>query len=156
MLLVALLLVVVGIIGVIVPGVPGAILIFVGLLVAAWADGFVRVGVGTIVLLGVLTAATYIVDVATVALGMKRLGTSKRAMAGAAVGTIAGLFFGIPGLIIGPFAGAALGELTAYRDVRRAGRAGIVAWVSFVIGTAIKFGLAFAMLGIFLMAWVVT
>jgi uncharacterized protein YqgC (DUF456 family) len=87
---------------------------------------------------------------------MKRLGTSKRAMAGAAVGTIVGVFFGFPGLIIGPFAGAALGELTAYRDVRRAGRAGIVAWVSFLIGTVIKFGLAFAMLGIFLMAWVVS
>jgi uncharacterized protein len=124
-------------------------------LLAAWTDGFVRVGVGTIVILGVLTVATYIVDVATVAFGMKRLGTSKRAMAGAAVGTIAGLFFGIPGLIIGPFAGAALGELTAYRDVRRAGRAGVIAWVSFLIGTTIKFGLAFAMLGIFLMAWVV-
>ncbi len=77
-------------------------------------------------------------------------------MAGAALGTIAGLFFGFPGLMIGPFVGAALGELTAYRDVRRAGRAGVVAWVSFVIGTAIKVGLAFAMLGIFLMAWVVT
>lgn len=135
---------------------PGAILIFVGLLLAAWSDGFVRVGVGTIVILGVLTVATYIVDVATVAFGMKRLGTSKRAMAGAAVGTIAGLFFGFPGLMIGPFVGAALGELTAYRDVRRAGRAGVVAWVSFLIGTAIKVGLAFAMLGIFLMAWVVT
>jgi uncharacterized protein len=123
-------------------------------LLAAWADGFVRVGVGTIVILGVLTVATYIVDVATVAFGMKRFGTSKRAMAGAAVGTIVGVFFGLLGLMIGPFLGAGLGELTAYRDVRRAGRAGVVAWVSFLIGTVIKFGLAFAMLGIFLMAWV--
>jgi uncharacterized protein YqgC (DUF456 family) len=151
--LLAVLLVVVGLVGMVVPAVPGAILIFAGFLLAAWADGFVRVGVGTIVVLGILTAATYVVDVATLALGMKRLGTTRRAMAGAAVGTVAGLIFGLPGLIIGPFAGAALGELTAHRDIRRAGRAGIAAWVGFLIGTVIKVGLAFAMVGIFLLAW---
>ena len=149
----AVLLVVVGLIGIVVPGVPGAVLIFAGLLLAAWADGFARVGVGTIVVLAILTVATYVVDVATMALGMKRLGTSRRAMAGAAVGTIAGLLFGLPGLIFGPFVGAALGELTAHRDLRRASRAGVVAWVGFLIGTVLKVGLAFAMVGIFLMAW---
>jgi len=151
--LLAVLLVVVGLVGIVVPAVPGAVLIFAGFLLAAWADGFVRVGVGTIVVLGILTAATYVVDVATMALGMKRFGTTRRAMAGAAVGTVAGLIFGLPGLIIGPFAGAALGELTAHRDIRRAGRAGIAAWVGFLIGTVIKVGLAFAMVGIFLLAW---
>ena len=149
----AVLLVGVGLIGVVVPAVPGAILIFAGLLLAAWADGFVRVGVGTIVVLGILTVASYVVDVATMALGMKRLGTTRRAMAGAALGTLAGLFFGVPGLIIGPFAGATLGELTAHHDIRRAGRAGIAAWVGFLIGTVIRVGLAFAMVGIFLLAW---
>jgi uncharacterized protein YqgC (DUF456 family) len=151
--LIAVLLVVVGLIGVVVPVIPGAILIFAGLSLAAWADGFVRVGFVTIFVLGLLTVATYVVDVATMALGMKRLGTSKRAMAGAAMGTIAGVFFGLPGLIIGPFAGAALGELTAHNDVRRAGRAGIVAWVGFLVGTILKVALAFAMVAIFLMAW---
>jgi len=149
----AVLLVAVGLIGVVVPVVPGAILIFAGLLLAAWEDGFVRVSVGTIIALGILTMATYVVDVATMALGMKRLGTTKRAMAGGAVGTIAGVFFGLPGLIIGPFAGAALGELTAHGDARRAGRAGITAWIGFLIGTVIKVGLTLAMVGIFLMAW---
>jgi uncharacterized protein YqgC (DUF456 family) len=151
--LLAVLLVVVGLIGVVVPVIPGAVLIFAGLLLAAWADGFARVGVGTIVILGILTAATYVVDVATMALGMKRLGTTKRAMAGGAAGTLAGVFFGLPGLIIGPFVGASLGELTAHRDVRRAGRAGFAAWAGFVVGTIIKVGLAFAMVAIFLMAW---
>jgi uncharacterized protein len=66
-----------------------------------------------------------------------------------------GLFFGLPGLIIGPFAGAVLGELTAHQDLRRAGRAGLAAWIGFVIGTAVKVGLAFAMVGIFLTAWFV-
>ena len=152
-LVLAVVLVVIGLIGVVVPGLPGAILIFAGLLLAAWADGFVRVSAFTIVALGILTAATYGVDVATMAVGMKRFGTTRRAAAGAALGAMAGFFLGLPGLIIGPFAGAVIGELTAHSDVRRAGRAGIVAWVGFLIGTAIKVGLAFAMVGIFLMAW---
>jgi len=152
---VAVVLVLAGLAGVLLPALPGTVLIFAGLLLAAWADGFVRVGVGTIVGLGVLTVASYFVDVATMALGMQRLGTTKRAMAGAAIGTIAGLFFGLPGLIIGPFVGAVIGELTVRRDLGRAGRAGVAAWLGFLIGTAVKVGLAFAMVGIFLTAWFV-
>jgi uncharacterized protein YqgC (DUF456 family) len=152
----AVVLVVVGLAGVVLPGLPGTVLIFSGLLLAAWADGFVRVGIPTLVVLGVLTVASYFVDVVAMALGMKRLGTTKRAMVGAALGTIAGLFFGLPGLIIGPFAGAVLGELTANTDLRGAGRAGVAAWIGFLVGTVVKVGLAFAMVGIFLTAWFVT
>jgi uncharacterized protein YqgC (DUF456 family) len=152
----AVLLVVSGMAGIVLPALPGTVLIFAGLWLAAWTDGFMRVGSGTIVLLGILTVVSYFVDVATMALGMKRLGASKRAMAGAAIGTVAGLFFGLPGLIIGPFAGAVIGELTAHRDVGRAGRAGIAAWLGFLIGTVVKMGLAFAMVGIFLTAWFVS
>ena len=73
----AVVLVVAGFAGIVIPALPGHILIFAGLLLAAWADGFVRVGVFTIILLGILTLVTFFVDVATMALGMKRLGTSK-------------------------------------------------------------------------------
>jgi uncharacterized protein YqgC (DUF456 family) len=152
-LVLAVLLVVVGLVGVVIPALPGTVLIFAGLLLAAWSDGFSRVGVFTIVVLGFVTVATYFVDVAMMALGMQRLGATRRAAAGAAIGTLAGLFFGLPGLIVGPFAGAVLGELTNQRDWRRAGRAGVAAWIGFVIGTVVKIGLAFAMVGIFLTAW---
>jgi len=151
----AVLLVGIGLVGVVLPALPGTILIFAGLLLAAWADGFARVGVFTIVVLGLLTVATYFVDIAMMALGMQRLGATRRAAVGAALGTLAGLFFGLPGLIVGPFAGAMLGELTVERDWRRASRAGIAAWIGFVIGTVVKIGLAFAMVGIFLAAWFV-
>ena len=155
MLVIAIVLVIIGLVGVVVPAVPGVLLIFAGLLMAAWSDGFVRVGVPMMVLLGVLTVATYFVDVAMMALGMKRLGTTKRAMAGAALGALAGLFLGLPGLIIGPFAGAMLGELTANANWRVAGRAGFAAWIGFLLGTLAKIGLAFTMVGIFLAAWLV-
>jgi uncharacterized protein YqgC (DUF456 family) len=73
-------------------------------------------------------------------------------MAGAALGTLLGLFLGLPGLIVGPFVGAVVGELTTNRDWKQAGRAGVAAWIGFAIGTAVKVGMAFAMIGIFLAA----
>jgi uncharacterized protein len=150
---VAIVLVIVGLVGVVLPALPGTILIFAGLLVAAWADGFTRVGVVTLVIIGIIGAASYGVDFVAAALGAQKLGASKRAMAGAALGTLLGLFLGIPGLILGPFVGAVAGELTAHRDWKRAGKAGLAAWVGFAIGTAVKVGIAFAMIGIFVGAY---
>ena len=145
-------LVVVGLIGIVLPALPGTLLIFAGLVLAAWADNFTRVGFGTLTVIGIIGAASYAVDFVAAALGAKRLGASPRAMAGAALGTIAGLFFGLPGLVLGPFVGAVIGELSAHRDLARAGRAGLAAWIGFAIGTVVKIGLAFLMLAIFLTA----
>jgi uncharacterized protein len=142
----------IGLVGIVLPALPGTILIFAGLLLAAWADGFTRVGAGTLTVLGVIAAASYGVDFVAAALGVKRLGASTRAMTGAALGTLLGLFLGLPGLILGPFVGAMLGELTMHRDVLRAGRAGIAAWIGFAIGMAVKVALAFSMIAIFLAA----
>jgi uncharacterized protein YqgC (DUF456 family) len=148
----ATILVVVGLIGIVLPALPGTILIFLGLLLAAWADGFSRVGVGTLVVIGVIAAASYAVDFVAAALGARHLGASPRAMAGAALGTLLGLLFGLPGLVLGPFVGAVLGELTVHRDLARAGRAGVAAWIGFAIGMAVKVALAFSMIAIFLAA----
>jgi len=148
----AAVLVAIGFAGILLPALPGTILILLGLVLGAWADGFQRVSVPTLVVIGVIGLASYGVDFAAAALGAKKLGASKRAMAGAALGTILGLFFGIPGLIIGPFAGAVIGELTSNRDLKRAGRAGVAAWIGFVIGMGVKVGLAFLMIGIFIAA----
>lgn len=146
-------LVVVGLIGVVLPAVPGTVLVFAGLVLAAWADGFTRVGAGTLAVLGIMAAASYGIDFVAAALGAKRLGASRRAMAGAALGTLFGLVFGLPGVIIGPFVGAVLGELSTHRDLARAGRAGVAAWIGFAFGIAVKVGLVFVMLGVFLAAF---
>jgi len=148
----AVALVVVGLAGIVLPALPGTVLIFAGLLLAAWAEDFTRVGPVTLVVLGLLAAASYGIDLAAGALGVRRLGASRRAMAGAALGTLLGLFLGLPGLIVGPFLGAVLGELSVHRDLGRAGRAGIAAWIGFAIGVAVKVGVGFAMIGIFLFA----
>ena len=151
----AMVLVAAGFVGIVVPALPGHILIFAGLLLAAWADGFSRVGIFTLAVLGVLTLSTFFVDVLAIALGMKRRGTTKAAMVGATIGSIVGIFFGLPGLIVGPFVGAVAGELTTHRDLGRAGSAGVAAGIGFLVATVVKIGLAFAMVGIFLTAWFV-
>ena len=151
----AVLLIIVGFVGIVMPALPGTWLILGGLILAAWADGFMRVSVWTLVVIGLIAAASYFVDFVAAALGARKLGASKRAMVGAALGTLAGLAFGLPGLVVGPFVGAVIGELTMHRDWKKAGRAGVAAWIGFAIGTAIKVGLAFAMIGIFAAAWFV-
>jgi uncharacterized protein len=148
----AVALVIVGVVGIVLPALPGTILIFAGLLLGAWADGFTRVGAATLTVIGVIAIASYGVDFVAAALGVKRLGASSRAMAGAALGTVSGLFLGLPGLILGPFVGAVAGELTMHRDFGRAGRAGVAAWIGFAVGMAIKVALAFTMIAIFLAA----
>ena len=148
----AIALVAIGLVGVVLPAVPGTMLILAGLVLGAWADGFTRVGVGTLVVLAILALASYGIDFAAAALGVKRLGASRRAMTGAALGTLLGLFFGLPGLIAGPFVGALIGELMAHGDLRKAGRTGVAAWIGFAIGMVVKVGVAFLMIGIFLAA----
>jgi uncharacterized protein YqgC (DUF456 family) len=152
---VAVLLVTVGVVGIVLPALPGTLLIFAGLLVAAWADDFMRVGAAMLVVIAVIGVATYGVDFVATALGAKHLGASKRAMAGAALGTVLGLFLGLPGIIIGPFLGAIGGELTVHRDWKRVGRAGVAAWIGFAVGTAVKVALAFLMIGLFAAAFVI-
>lgn len=150
---VALLLVLAGIAGTVLPALPGAPLVFAGLLVLAWADGFERVGAAPLVLCALLAAATFAVDVAATALGAKRVGASPWALVGAAVGTLVGLFFGIPGLLLGPFVGAAAGEAIAVRDLAQAGRAGLGTWIGLVLGSLAKLALVLAMLAVFAVAW---
>jgi uncharacterized protein YqgC (DUF456 family) len=151
----ALVMVAVGLAGIVLPALPGTLLILGGLVVAAWADGFTRVGVWTLALIAVIGVLSYAVDLVAAALGTKKLGASPRAVVGAGLGTMLGLFFGLPGIIFGPLVGAIAGELTTHRDLRRAGRAGMAAWIGFAIGTAVKIAMAFSMIAIFLTAFFV-
>ena len=142
-------LVIVGLAGVVLPALPGAWLILLGLILAAAAEQFTRVGVPTLIVIGLLAAASYSIDFLAAGIGTRKLGASPRAMTGALIGTVAGLFFGLPGLIVGPFLGAAIGEWTVHKDLAKSGKAGAAAWIGFAIGTALKVGVAFVMIGLF-------
>ena len=149
----AALLVIVGLLGVVLPALPGLPLVFAGMLVAAWAGGFQEIGVVTLVVLGLLTLVSFLVDFWATAHGARRVGASRKALIGAVLGTFAGLFFAPIGLFIGPFAGALVGELMHGRELRAAARVGFGTWLGLVMAIVLKLGLAFAMLGIFAFAW---
>lgn len=150
----ALLLVGIGIAGSVLPALPGVPLVFAGLLLAAWAGGFEQVGAFPLVVLGVLTLLSFVIDMAATAMGAKRVGATKLAVAGAALGTLAGLFLGLPGLILGPFAGAVAGELMSHGQVQQATRAGVATWMGLLFGTLAKLALIFTMLGLFALAYI--
>lgn len=145
-------LMVLGLAGLLFPALPGAPLLFAGLVVASWAEDFVYVGWVTLSVLGVLALLTYLADFVASAFGVRRFGASPRAVTGAIIGSVVGLFFGLLGVLLGPFIGAVLGELSTQRHLGAAGRAGIGATVGLVLGVAAKLALALAMLGIFAIA----
>ena len=150
--IVGVLLIILGIAGIIFPALPGHVLIFAGLFLAAWADNFTRVSGWTLALIGVIGALSYTVDFVAAALGAKRVGASPRAVVGAGLGTLFGIPFGLLGVLFGPLVGAVLGELTVQRQWRRAAGVGVAAWIGFLIGTVVKVGLAFVMIAIFVAA----
>ena len=146
----AVILVIVGVVGLVFPALPGAPLLFAGLFTAAWAEDFNHVGTRTLIILGIMTILTYAFDFLASALGAKRFGASRRAVIGAILGAIVGIFFGIPGILLGPFVGAVLGELSNRLNLKAAGLAGIGATLGLALGVAAKLTLAFAMVGIFI------
>jgi uncharacterized protein YqgC (DUF456 family) len=151
--LLAAFLILLGLAGVILPALPGLPVVFIGMWLAAWAGHYQLIGGWTLGVLAALTLVSLMVDIAATALGAKRVGASGLAMLGAALGTVfGGLFFSLPGLILGPFIGAVAGELIRGKQLHEASRIGVGTWIGLAIGTALKLALAFAMLGIFVFA----
>jgi uncharacterized protein YqgC (DUF456 family) len=150
--LIGAVLVVAGLAGVVLPAIPGAPLIFTGLVLAAWAEDFTYVGFWTLAAVGLLALLSYAVDFWATMFGAKRFGASKRAVIGALVGMLIGIFLGFVGVLFGPFIGAVIGELSVRGNLQQATRAGIGATIGVVLGAALKLALAFAMSGIFVVA----
>ena len=151
----AVVLILVGVAGVILPALPGLPLVFAGMLLAAWAGDFQQIGWVTLVVLGLLTLLSVAVDFFATLVGAKRVGASKKALWGAVLGTFVGIFFGPIGLFAGPFVGALLGELWHGKEIGQATKVGLGTWLGIVLGIVLKLGVAFAMLGLFAFAWFV-
>jgi len=151
--IVAGVLVMAGIAGTVLPALPGTVLVFLGLLLGAWLDDFNKVGGWPLMVMALLTVLSFMVDIFSAAFGAKSVEASKEAFIGATIGTVVGMFLGIPGLILGPFIGAVAGELYKRKNVVQAGRAGVATWVGMVIGTGLKLGFAFVMVGVFIVSY---
>ncbi|HPF27334.1 MAG: DUF456 domain-containing protein [Steroidobacteraceae bacterium] len=148
-------LIVIGVVGTLLPALPGVVAIFGGVFLIAWIDGFERIGVWTLVVLAVLTALAFVVDIIAAMLGAKRVGASRLALVGAALGTLFGLPFGFLGLVAGPFIGAVIGEFVTRQRLDDAARVGFGTWIGLLIGTLAKLALAFTMVGIAVAAYLI-
>jgi uncharacterized protein len=146
--IVAVLLIAVGVAGTVLPALPGIPLLFGGVLLAAWIDDFQRIPGWVVGVLAALAVIGVAVDYVAAALSARRVGASRQGIIGAAVGTVAGVFTGLWGLLFMPLVGAAIGEFLAHRDALRAGKVGIATWFGLLIGTAVKLAVAFTMVGI--------
>jgi len=150
--IIAVLMILVGVAGAVLPALPGVPLIFVGMLLAAWINDFQLISVFTVVMMAILAVLAIIIDYAAAALSAKRAGASKQGILGAVVGTLAGIFTGIWGLLFMPLVGAAVGELIAHKDMFRAGKVAAATWFGLIIASAVKLAVAFTMVGVFIAA----
>ncbi|MBS0432087.1 MAG: DUF456 family protein [Proteobacteria bacterium] len=148
-------LIVIGLAGTVLPVLPGVPIMYAGMFLAAWAGHFARVGAATLILLAVLAAVSIALDFLAGALGARHVGASRRAQWGALLGAVVGIFFGIPGLILGPFLGALVGQWTSGSGVEHSTRVGIATWIGLLFGTIAKLALSFTMLGVFVLALIV-
>ena len=141
-----------GLAGIVLPVLPGTILILAGIVLGAWIDDFAHVGLVTVTVICVLAVIAWALDYVAGLLGAKKAGASKQAVIGAALGTVAGIFMGLVGVLFMPLVGAAAGEYLARKNHQQAVKVGIATWLGIVVGLIAKVVIAFMMIGIFIAA----
>lgn len=152
---ISVLLIVIGVAGVVLPALPGVVFVFLGIALAAWIDGFTRIGGVTLTVVGVLAVLAFVIDYVASTVAAKRAGATRLGLLGAAIGTVLGIFTGFVGLLFMPLVGAAVGEFLGHRDAMRAGQVGLATWFGLLAGTVAKIAIVFTMLGIFIAALLV-
>ena len=135
--IIAGILMVVGLIGCVVPGLPGIPLSYLGLLCMHFTDKYQYSWTFLLVWLAIVVAIS-ILDFVIPAWGTKYFGGTKAGAWGATIGVFVGLFMGPWGIIIGPFVGAVIGELIANRNDTNVLKAGFGSFLGILSGTVIK------------------
>ena len=134
-------LVLVGFIGSALPIIPGPPISWAGLLLLKWTayvDDHGAAYTNTLWIILFFVILVTILDYVVPVMGTKKYGGSKRGVWGATIGVVAGLFFGPLGIIIGPFLGAYIGEITTGKKEREALRAAWGSFVGFLTGVGLK------------------
>jgi len=124
-------------------------MIFGGVWLVAAVDNYRHIGLWWLLLIGGLGTAGVIIEFIASTLGAKRVGASRLALWGASLGTLVGMFFSIPGLLLGPFIGALLGELASGTSVLRSAHVGVGTWIGLLFGTLLKLVISLMMVGLF-------
>ena len=146
-----LLLVLVGLLGAFLPVIPGIPLVFAGLLLGAWLDDFARVTTTSMIIIGLLAIAGFLVDLVASVFTVKSVRASRQAIIGTLLGGVIGIVGGVPGLILGTIIGAVVGEIMARQGLGQATKVGVAAGLGFILAVALKLAIALVMIAIF--AW---
>ncbi len=149
--IIAIIVMLLGIAGTIVPFIPGIPLIFLAIAGYGWYEGFHSVGTKYIAIMAGLTILSFAVEYLASTLGAKYFGSSKKGIIGALIGTCLGLFLLPPlGILIGPWIGACAGELLSGKDLATAMRTSLGTLAGIFSGLAFNLILAIIMLTSFL------
>jgi uncharacterized protein YqgC (DUF456 family) len=138
-----------GIAGSLLPWLPGTPLILLGAFLFALATDFERVDTVRLVILAGLMLLSYVLEHLSGAFGARKLGGSRWAAAGALLGGLVGLFFGLPGVVLGPAAGAIGFELAHRKELRSGLASGLGALLGMFLGAVAKLSIAMVMVGLF-------
>jgi len=140
-----------GLIGSVLPMIPGSPLILLGAFIYAWHTNFEAVTWGVLAILLLLVVLSQILDPLASLLGAKKFGASRWGMVGAFLGGMIGLFFGgFLGILVGPFIGALLLELVHGQDLNASMKIGLGTLMGFLAGAIGKIIISITMIGIFL------
>jgi uncharacterized protein YqgC (DUF456 family) len=150
----AIILMILGIAGCLLPVLPGPPLTYLGLVVLHFSK-FADISKNLFIILGIVAVVVTVIDYIVPIWGTKQFGGSKYGMRGATVGLIIGLFLGPPGIIIGPFIGAVVGELIFKDDFKYALKAGFGSLLGFLTGVGLKLAAALLMTFYFIRALIV-
>ena len=145
----ALLVMLAGLIGSLVPGFPGTFLVLGAAIIHRLCFGPSSVSNPALIILVLLTLVALAFDFAAGWFGANKFGATWRGATGAVLGGIIGLFFSLPGIIIGPFVGATLLELCGGREWKPAAKAGLGATVGLFVGIVGKFSISVIMILLF-------
>ena len=153
--MITLLIMAIGLVGTVLPVIPGILLIYAGYLLYGFATGWEAYGLIVIVGWSVVTALVLLLDVFAGAIGARKYGATRFGTWGSLIGGVIGaLAAGFPGLILGPFVGATAGELLRGRSHREALRSGWGTFLGFMAGSVIKIAIGVVMIGTFIW-WVI-
>lgn len=140
----------IGLLGVILPVLPGTILSFGGMLCAYFVQGS-TITMTQLVVCGALSIIVVVLDYLLPGYFTKLFGGTKAGITGATIGTFVGFLFGIPGIILGPFFGAVIGEMVGSKTtLDNAINIGLGSMLSFLVGSGIKL-----IVGIYMMFYII-
>lgn len=147
----SLVLMLAGLAGTVLPVLPGIVLIYSGYLLYGLLTSWQHYGAGTMIFWGTVTGATLLLDVWAPALGARRSSSSILGIWGSFAGAVIGLvLFGLPGVLVGTFTGAVVGELLAHRPMTEAIRSGKGALLGYLAGSLLKVVIGLIMVGAFI------